>query len=210
MQIGPQVQAVAYATGTGVRTINATNLVPPPNASYASILVRVNNNTGTSQAADFYLDSVMMVTAKDIPPVFISGSTPQVNTLWDMRMAGTSEEIYGVRYGVYRDNTITTKYQAQESGQDIVELSAWPAETYEVSLVDVDDVPANLETGDLVLIHTSGKDLLRRVVEISYNMDQPRALNLVLGEDRNELDKQIERVQRDVEVAISALNGGGP
>lgn len=125
---------------------------------------------------------------------------------WDKYTGGTSEDIYGPRYGVYRDTSITTTYQAQETGTNIVELSAFPAETYDLSLINLDTVPRELEPGDLVAFHLDGKDFLRRIVDITRDFSSPRALDITAGENYDEAASRIERITKDVDTVLSFMS----
>jgi hypothetical protein len=134
---------------------------------------------------------------------------PPTDSTWDRLTGGTSEDIYGPRYGVFRNAQLTTTHQAQLVGQLVAEKSAWPLEAYDVTLVDLATIPADLEPGDQVMIRYGGRDLKRRIIEIAPDASRPGQLNLTLGDDIPEMAEQLERVSRDVDVALSWLNNQG-
>lgn len=131
---------------------------------------------------------------------------PPSDPNWDVATGGTSEDIYGVRYGVYRDSNIQSTHRANELGQQLVEISAWPAETFQVTAVDVEEVPADTDVGDLIPFWFRGEEKLMRIQSMTTSIDAPRLLDLVLGEPLLDSAAQIERVSKENEANLSFLN----
>jgi hypothetical protein len=125
---------------------------------------------------------------------------------WDAATGGTSEDVYGIRYGVYRDSNIQSTHRANELGQQLVEISAWPAETFTISAVDVEDIPVDTDVGDLVPFRFRGEDKLLRIQSITTEISAPRLLQLTLGEPLLDSAAQIERVAKENEANLSFLN----
>ncbi len=125
---------------------------------------------------------------------------------WDVTSAGTSEEIFGIRYGRLADPSITSIYQAQQLGSKLVEVSAWPQTTYTVEAMDLGDIPTVTSVGDLIAVRYNNEDVRERIVEMTTDISAPRALRLVLGEDPATAASKIERLAKDIETTISSLN----
>jgi hypothetical protein len=136
----------------------------------------------------------------------VDGNAP-TSPSWDVLTGGTSEEVYGIRYDTYRDANINTTYQAQDVGQDIVETAAWPTESTEVSLVDVGNVPADLDVGDVVYPpDETGHRRDRRVVEITTDIAKPREIQLVLGDNTPELPNMLVAFAKSIDTTLSFIN----
>lgn len=125
---------------------------------------------------------------------------------WDRASGGTSEEVYGKRYGVHRDPDLVTLYRAQEMAHKLVEVSAWPAETFTLELIDLEEVPTELNVGDIIPFVHQGRKLSRRLIGITTSIESPRRLILILGDSPINASAQLERVSKDLDVVLSFVN----
>lgn len=125
---------------------------------------------------------------------------------YDITTGGTSEEIYGPRYGTHRDAALTTRYQARETGQILAENSAFPAESYEIEITRLDNAPLDISPGDIVPVHINGRDLKKRILTVTSSIDTPETLQITLGDPRTELSATTDRIEKDVSSALSFIN----
>ncbi len=131
---------------------------------------------------------------------------PVTDPNWDRLTGGSSEDIYGPRYGVYKDANISTRHRAREVGGTIVELSAWPIEAHDITAVDLDNIPVELGPGDQITYRYKGRDLKRRVLSFTTDIAAPRSLQLTVGDVTPELATVYDRVTKDIETVLSFLN----
>ena len=108
----------------------------------------------------------------------------------------TSQDVYGVQHGVYSDPDITDWYVGYLDCQDKVEQLAWPAVSYDVTVLD--EAAAHLCPGDYVRLIYDDIDTVLRILEIERSNDGSPA-HLVVGDRVGTLAETIADIADQVD-----------